>query len=128
MYFVADTKAGSRISPYLVVGLFFEFRAEGSGEHHHEQDSIYGEVTRDGTSFSQRSRTRPRQSAFKAKALGGANHPAPRVINTDGHAAYPPAVAQLKAERRSRRGLPASAGAIFEQRARAGPPRHQAAS
>ena len=35
---------------------------------------------------------------FQAKALGGANHPAPRVINTDGHAAYPPAVAQLKAE------------------------------
>jgi len=35
---------------------------------------------------------------FLAKALGGANHPAPRVINTDGYAAYPPAVAQLKAE------------------------------
>ena len=35
---------------------------------------------------------------FLAKALDGANHPAPRVINTDGHAAYPPAVAQLKAE------------------------------
>ncbi len=35
---------------------------------------------------------------FLVKALGGANHPALRVINTDGHAAYPPAVAQLKAE------------------------------
>jgi hypothetical protein len=35
---------------------------------------------------------------FLAKALGGANHPAPRVINTDGHAAYPPAVAPLKAQ------------------------------
>src|ERR1700739_2942165 len=35
---------------------------------------------------------------FLAKALGRANHPAPRVINTDGHAAYPPVVAQLKAE------------------------------
>jgi transposase, IS6 family len=35
---------------------------------------------------------------FLAKALGGANHPAPRVINTDGHTAYPPAVAQLKVE------------------------------
>ena len=35
---------------------------------------------------------------FLVKALEGANHPAPRVINTDGHAAYPPAVAQLKAE------------------------------
>src|SRR5208282_1464804 len=47
---------------------------------------------------SQPSRTRSRLSAFRAKALGGANHPAPRVINIDGHAAYPPAVAQLKAE------------------------------
>jgi len=35
---------------------------------------------------------------FLLKALGGANHPVPRVINTDGHAAYPPAVTQLKAE------------------------------
>src|SRR6201984_2172505 len=35
---------------------------------------------------------------FLAKALGAANHSAPRVINTDGHASYPLAVAQLKAE------------------------------
>ena len=35
---------------------------------------------------------------FLAKALGRQNHPVPRVINTDGHSAYPPAVAQLKAE------------------------------
>src|SRR5499427_990407 len=35
---------------------------------------------------------------FLLKALGGANHPVPQVINTDGHAAYPPAVTQLKAE------------------------------
>jgi transposase-like protein len=35
---------------------------------------------------------------FFAKALGRANHPAPRVINTDGHSAYPPAIARLKAE------------------------------
>jgi transposase, IS6 family len=35
---------------------------------------------------------------FFVKALGGVNHPAPRVINTDGHAAYPPAIAQLKGE------------------------------
>jgi transposase, IS6 family len=35
---------------------------------------------------------------FLVKALGGENHPAPRVINTDEHAAYPPAIAQLKAE------------------------------
>ena len=60
---------------------------------------------------------------FLVKALGRANHPTPRVINTDGAAAYPPAVAP----RRSRPGLPASTGAIFEQRARAGRPRHQAA-
>ena len=36
---------------------------------------------------------------FLAKALGRANHPAPRVIHTDGHGgAYPPAVARLKDE------------------------------
>ena len=35
---------------------------------------------------------------FLAKALGGENHPHPRVINTDKHAAYPPAIVQLKAE------------------------------
>jgi len=35
---------------------------------------------------------------FLAKALGGANHPHPRVINTDKDAAYPPAIVQLKAE------------------------------
>ena len=32
------------------------------------------------------------------KALGGENHPAPRVINTDKHAAYPPAITRLKSE------------------------------
>src|SRR5690349_9509919 len=31
---------------------------------------------------------------FLAKALGRQNHPAPRVIHTDGHGAYPPAVAR----------------------------------
>ena len=35
---------------------------------------------------------------FLAKALGQQNHPAPRVINTDKDAAYPPAIGQLKAE------------------------------
>jgi transposase-like protein len=35
---------------------------------------------------------------FLAKALGRANHPTPRVINTDKHAAYPPAIVQLKTE------------------------------
>jgi transposase, IS6 family len=35
---------------------------------------------------------------FLAKALGGGNHPAPRVINTDEHGGYPPAIVQLKAK------------------------------
>ena len=34
---------------------------------------------------------------FLVKALGGENHLAPRVINTDKHAAYPPAIVELKA-------------------------------
>src|SRR4029077_18029746 len=33
---------------------------------------------------------------FLVKALGGANHPHPRVINTDKDAAYPPAIVRLK--------------------------------
>src|SRR6202140_5604837 len=35
---------------------------------------------------------------FLAKAMGQQNHPVPRVINTDKHAAYPPAIVRLKAE------------------------------
>ena len=35
---------------------------------------------------------------FLAKALDRENHVAPRVIHTDGHGAYPPAVAQLKSD------------------------------
>ena len=35
---------------------------------------------------------------FLVKALGGENHPAPRVINTDEHTGYPPAIVRLKAE------------------------------
>ena len=35
---------------------------------------------------------------FLAKALAGATHPHPRVINTDKDAGYPPAIVQLKAE------------------------------
>jgi transposase-like protein len=34
---------------------------------------------------------------FLAKALRGENHPAPRVINTDKHASYSPAIVELKA-------------------------------
>src|SRR5271169_3065915 len=36
---------------------------------------------------------------FLTKALGGENHPAPRVINSDKYAAYPPAIVELKAGR-----------------------------
>ena len=35
---------------------------------------------------------------FLAKSLSGENQPAPRVINSDHYAGYPPAIAQLKAE------------------------------
>jgi transposase, IS6 family len=35
---------------------------------------------------------------FLARALGRQNHPVPRVVNTDGHSAYPPAIVRLKAE------------------------------
>ena len=35
---------------------------------------------------------------FLAKALGGENHPAPRVINTDEHAGYSPTIVRLKVE------------------------------
>ncbi len=35
---------------------------------------------------------------FIAKASGGENHPAPRVINTDEHVGYPLAIVRLKAE------------------------------
>jgi transposase-like protein len=38
---------------------------------------------------------------FLAKALGGENHPAPRVINTDKHAGYPPAIVRLKSKPRA---------------------------
>ena len=40
----------------------------------------------------------PPPSVFRAKALGAQNHPAPRVINTDKDAAYPPAIVRLKVE------------------------------
>ena len=33
---------------------------------------------------------------FLSKALGGENHPAPRVINTDRHNGYPPAIVNLQ--------------------------------
>ena len=36
--------------------------------------------------------------ALSPRALGGENHPVPRVINTDEHVGHPPAIEQLKAE------------------------------
>jgi transposase-like protein len=47
-----------------------------------------------------------------AKALGDEYHPAPRVINTDKHSGYPPAIVQLKAEGALEETLPASTGAV----------------
>jgi transposase-like protein len=51
---------------------------------------------------------------FLAKALGGENHPAPRVINTDKHAAYPPAIAGAPSRRRSGRQLPTPPRAVSQ--------------
>ena len=62
---------------------------------------------------------------FLAKALGGENHPAPRVINTDKHAGYPPAIAQLKSRGRFGGELPTSTGTISQQRLGTGSPGHQ---
>jgi IS6 family transposase len=50
------------------------------------------------TSFSGAKQDAAAAKRFLAKALGRQNHPVPRVINTDGHSAYPPAIAQLKSE------------------------------
>jgi hypothetical protein len=36
---------------------------------------------------------------FLAKAWAGENHPTPRVINTDEHAGFPPAIVRLKAKK-----------------------------
>jgi DDE domain len=52
---------------------------------------------RRSTSYSRPNAMQPPPSGFLVKALG-ANHPHPRVINTDKYAAYPPAIVQLKAE------------------------------
>ena len=49
---------------------------------------------------------------FLAKALRGENHPAPRVINTDEHAGYPPAIVRLKAAEALEENCRASTGAV----------------
>ena len=55
------------------------------------------------------------------KALGGENHPAPRVINTDKHAAYPPAIVELKADGVLEENCTSSTGAVSQQRPGTGP-------
>ena len=62
---------------------------------------LYRAVTRPArrsTSFSRLKRDAAAAERFLTKALGGENHPALRVINTDKHAAYPPAIVELKAD------------------------------
>src|SRR5215469_1055508 len=49
---------------------------------------------------------------FLLKALGRKNHPAPRGINSDEHAGYPPATRAAQSRRCSGGELPASAGPI----------------
>jgi IS6 family transposase len=51
---------------------------------------------RRSTFFSRLSATRQRLSAFSAKPWAEKTHPAPRLINTDEHAGYPPAIVRLK--------------------------------
>jgi hypothetical protein len=53
-------------------------------------------AVRRSTFFSRLNATQQRLSSFLGKALGVENHPAPRVINTDEHAGYPPAIVRLK--------------------------------
>ena len=51
---------------------------------------------------------------FLVKALGRQSRPVPRVINTDGHSAYPPAIVRLKAEGALDEGCRHRAGAVLE--------------
>ena len=53
---------------------------------------------RRSTSFCRLNATQQRPSAFSPRLLGGENHPAPRVTNTDQHPGYLPAIVRLKAE------------------------------
>ena len=55
---------------------------------------LYRAVDSEGamwTFYSGAKRDAAAAERFLTKALGGENHPAPRVINTDKHAGYPPA-------------------------------------
>ena len=73
--------------------------ALGAGVVERDVQSAVGAPTVFSTSATMSS-SRPTSvcNRFLAKALGRANHPTPRVINTDKHAAYPPAIVQLKDE------------------------------
>jgi hypothetical protein len=53
---------------------------------------------RRSTSFSRPNAMQRADEHFLPTALGRENHPAPPVINTDKHAAYPPAIVELKAD------------------------------
>ena len=67
---------------------------------------------RPSTFSSRPSRTRPQQKRFLVKALGRQNHPVPRVINSYGHSAYPPAIVRPKAEGALDEDCRAPAGAV----------------
>jgi IS6 family transposase len=54
-------------------------------------------VVRGSTSCLSAKRDAATAQRFLSKALGGENHPEPRVINSDKHAAYRPAIAVLQA-------------------------------
>src|ERR1700693_1630827 len=62
---------------------------------------------------------------FLAKALGGENHPAPRVINTDEHRWLSPAIVRLKAEEALEENCQHRPSAISQQRPGTGSPGHQ---
>jgi transposase-like protein len=62
---------------------------------------------------------------FLAKALGGANHTHPRVINTDKDAAYPPAHRTTQGRSSSGGRLPSSTRAVSQQCFGTGSPGHQ---
>jgi IS6 family transposase len=64
---------------------------------------------------------------FLANALGRQNHPEPRVIHTDGHGAYPPAIVQLKTVGLLDEHCRHRVGRYLNNRGRTGPSGHQAA-
>jgi transposase-like protein len=57
---------------------------------------------------------RHRRQRLPAKRALATGQIRPRVINVDGHASYPPAIAELKASGELSRILPLSAGALSQ--------------